>query len=223
MCVPAGTPSAASGAVYMATAKAFARCRSSRSRPPSTVASLLPHVPPRHVRVSQVVSFAPLSLLTTPQAHLPHSCRLLVLPHSFLLVPALATQTRLPVVSCCPHLAPTHVVNAVQHCSHPLPISLPCPPPSPSLRMTASPSLSLLRSCLSAPHCPTFSTYLAPPVLSSHSYSHASIAATTAPCLPSIPTTQSPVATMPSLLIQIRPLCQCGDKASHHRALKDSL
>lgn len=190
---------------------------------------LLPSLPyfiascPPNVHVSQVISFAPLSLLTTPQAHLPHSCRLLISPHSFLLVPTLATQTRLPAVACCPRVAPTHVVNDVQHCSHPLPISLPCPLPSRSLRTTASPSLSLSCSCLSAPHYPTFATYPAPPVLPSRSYSHASIAAMTAPCLPSIPTIQFPVATTPSLLIQIRPLCQCDDKASHRCALKDSL
>lgn len=41
MCIPTGTSSAAFGAVSMATAKAFAICRSRGSRPPSTVASLL--------------------------------------------------------------------------------------------------------------------------------------------------------------------------------------
>lgn len=133
-----------------------------REQTPSTVTSQLHSLMSPHVHVSQVVSFAPLSLLTTPQAHLPHSCKLLVSPHSFLLVPALATQTRLPAVACYPRVAPTHVVNAVQHCSHPLPISLPCPPPLPSLRTTASPSLSLSCSCLSAPHCPTFATYPLP-------------------------------------------------------------
>lgn len=47
MCVPAGTPSAASGAVSMATAKAFARCRSSGSRPlPPSLPNFIASCPP---------------------------------------------------------------------------------------------------------------------------------------------------------------------------------